>query len=733
MCEPVEYEEKDLRTDPYVMGFLIGDGTLIHQVRFHTSHQQIVDLLTDKIHDANVKKYNNSSGEGISYGITTEPGKKNSFLDSMRSYGLIGHKSETKFIPSQYLFGSVEQRRELLAGLMDSDGEISKGSCCSHSTTSKRLSEQIRELVWSLGGTAWTKSRITKYPYGGEIRFGQRCYGTIIKIPFCPFHLDRKVARWKDPETMQKQAQRVVKKVEFIGYIESVCIRVDNEESLYLTENYTVTHNTFAAALMSSWFYKCRPGAQVITATAPPAERNLKAKLWGEIRTQVKLNREMFASDTITSLHIQSEDNPKSFIDGVTIPMAGSEEQREAKFSGMHAPNLFFVLDEGDAIPDEIYRAIESCMSGGFARLLVMFNPKRRLGAVYRMIRDGRCAVVSMNAFDHPNVVAGKDLIPGAVTREQTGKRINEWTSAVVDGEIDSGCFEVPKFMVGYVAKNDRMEDYPPIPPGHRRIEEPQFSYMVLGEYPLQSSHQLISVEWIDNARSRWDLYVAEFGRNPPEGVKPSMGMDAADLGEDYNTLCMKYGGWIDVIKRWHGMDISASAKKASTFYHERDGAVINVDATGVGAGIAPAMNLTYRLKCSSCGRVIVEPASRDDSCPKCKNSASSMEMIHCNAKRIMVASKPTEKTEMGEFGILRDQLWWAVREWLRTDSGAMLPPGEKLVEELSVPEYVIKGGKIKVMSKDDMRKQLGRSPDDADALCLCFIKGDQRPRARLL
>ncbi len=511
-----------------------------------------------------------------------------------------------------------------------------------------------------------------------------------------------------------------------------VAIR-DNPITVAVSAN--AVGKTFAAALMSAWFYKCRPGAQVITATAPPAERNLKAKLWGEIRTQVKLSPEMFENDTITSLHIQSEDNPKSFIDGVTIPMAGSEEQREAKFSGMHAPNLFFVLDEGDAIPDEIYRAIESCMSGGFARLLVMFNPKRRLGAVYRMIRDGRCAVVSMNAFDHPNVVSGKDLIPGAVSREQTGKRINEWTILAVEGEIDSSCFEVPKFMVGYVAKNDRMDEYPPIPAGFRHIEEPQFSYMVLGEYPLQSSHQLISVEWIDNARSRWDLYVAEFGRKPPKGVKPSMGMDAADLGEDYNTLCVKYGGWVDDIKRWHGMDIPASSKKASLFYHERDGAVINVDSTGVGAGVAPSMNLTYRLKCSDpeCAHIIVEPGSREEECPKCKKKDVALEVIYCNAKRIMVASKPTEKSEMGEFGILRDQLWWALREWLRTDPGAMLPPNERLVEELSVPEYIIQGGKIKVMSKDDMRKQLGRSPDDADALCLCFIRGEQRPRARLL
>ena len=62
------------------------------------------------------------------------------------------------------------------------------------------------------------------------------------------------------------------------------------------------------------------------------------------------------------------------------------------------------------------------------------------------------------------------------------------------------------------------------------------------------------------------------------------------------------------------------------------------------------------------------------------------MEVVYCNAKRIMVASKPTEKTEMVEFTQLRYQLWWSVREWLRADSGSMLPPNERLVEELSIP-----------------------------------------------
>ena len=501
------------------------------------------------------------------------------------------------------------------------------------------------------------------------------------------------------------------------------------------------TGKTHGAACAAIWFKKCLPGAQVITAAAPPSERNLKLKLWGEIRTQIKLNPKIFQNDKVNNLYIEDGNDPQSFIQGVTIPMSGSEDEREAKFSGIHAPNLFFVLDEGDAIPDEIYRAIESCMSDGFCRMLVMFNPKRRMGAVYRMIRDGRCSIISMKAFDHPNVLTGKEKIVGAVTRDQTVKRINEWTKPLSKGEEEDGnCFEVPKFLVGATAINDKGDTYPPLSGGIRRIEEPHFAYMVLGEYPLQSTHQLISVDWIDNARTRWDAYVATNGRIPPVGVQPKMGLDAADLGEDSNTICTRYGGWVDSVKRWHGMDPQQISKRASLIYHEKESFIINVDATGVGAGLAPNLNLTFRLKCHSCGNVItnpqrdtnLSPIEEEMKCTKC-SASELMEVIYCNAKRIMVASKPTEKTELGEFTQLRDQLWWSVREWLRADFGSMLPPNERLVEELSIPEYEIRNGKIKVMEKDKMRKELGRSPDDADALCLTFAKGLGRPRARVI
>jgi hypothetical protein len=113
------------------------------------------------------------------------------------------------------------------------------------------------------------------------------------------------------------------------------------------------------------WWYMCFPGSQVYTAAAPP-ENNLKKLLWGEIGSIIENHSDLFKTDTVTSLHVQR--SAQSFLTGVTIPMSGTEAQREAKFSGKHASYLLFILDEGDAIPDEVYSGIESCMSGGQGR-----------------------------------------------------------------------------------------------------------------------------------------------------------------------------------------------------------------------------------------------------------------------------------------------------------------------------------------------------------------------------
>jgi len=102
------------------------------------------------------------------------------------------------------------------------------------------------------------------------------------------------------------------------------------------------------------------------------------------------------------------------------------------------------------------------------------------------------------------------------------------------------------------------------------------------------------------------------------------------------------------------------------------------------------------------------------------------MRRMGCNSYGVKVAERNEKICEFGEFGIVRDEIMWAVREWLRTDSGSMLPPDDELIEELMCPTWKTVGKYVKIMSKnekDGMRERLKRSPDKFDALALTFAQ----------
>jgi len=443
---------------------------------------------------------------------------------------------------------------------------------------------------------------------------------------------------------------------------------------------------TFIAARLAIWWLLCFDECQIYSCAAPP-EGNLRRLLWGEIGSLTEKHPAIFEGIDIKTLHIAK--SAIDFLTGVSIPASGTASQKEARFSGKHSPNLLFLCDEADGIPDEVFKGIESCMSGGHARLLCMFNPRAEQGHTYRLERDGRAKVVELSALNHPNVLTGEDHIPGAVTRDVTVRRINQWCRLLTEKEQpDKTCFELPQFLEKCIATDQAGRCFPPLKKGYYKVTEPAFSYMVLGQYPTQGSTQLISREWLDLARSRWDTYVAVHGEIPPSGTRAVMGLDVGEFGMDANVACFRYGGFVEHLISWSGVDTVVTGNRAAAEYKSRSIRFCNVDATGVGAGVTPQMRIDG-----------------------------------CRANAVKVASKPTERTDLGEFKNLRSQLWWSCREWLRTDTGAMLPPNEALLEELALPTYEIRNGKIEVMQKPTMREVLKRSPDLADALCLSFYQ----------
>jgi hypothetical protein len=249
---------------------------------------------------------------------------------------------------------------------------------------------------------------------------------------------------------------------------------------------------------------------------------------------------------------------------------------------------------------------------------------------------------------------------------------------------------------------------YPPLQAGKRVVIDPAFSYMVLGVYPQQSENQLISDDWIDTARARWDAWVGLNGERPPAGAPGRMGLDVAEFGTDYNVCYQRYGGFVARPSRWNGVDVIMTGDKGIVLWERMRSAgmpidIVFVDGTGPGSGVAPYI-------------------------------ARARRGLRSVSIKMSDAPSPTFKTELGEFYQLRDQLWWACREWLRRDPTAMLPPSPLLLEELRTPNYWVDDrGRVRVTGKDGdngMRKTLNRSPNDADALILTFAPQE---RARIL
>lgn len=485
------------------------------------------------------------------------------------------------------------------------------------------------------------------------------------------------------------------------------------ENPITVAKSANATGKSHSAAALAVWFYTVFPTAKVFVTSAPPLE-NLQNILWGEIMTLVNRRRKLFEESKIKTLKIyrkppggnsdvEEEDAAQSFIAGVTIPQTGTADERKAKFSGKHAPYLLFIVDEGDAVPDDIYEGIESCMSGGFARLLVLFNPRAQRGPVFEMENTNRARVVQLSAFNHPNVIQGKDVIPGAVTRETVVRRINEWTRPAVEGETPSEeeSFDVPPYLIGCSAKSLQGLAYPPLPSGKRVITDNAFSYMVLGRYPKQGVNQLISLESINAARKRYDAWVAEHGEVPPS-IAPKLGLDVAEYGPDFNVPIIRYGGYVERVERiWQGVDPIMTADYAVAICRRKNITSAVIDGTGVGSAVAPYMARQQKGLRTVSAKFSAKPA-------------------------------PFIKTHLGEFFQLRDQLWWACREWLRTDPNAMLPPEPMLLEELLLPTYEVRDGRIFVMDKQTMRQKLGRSPNYADALVLTFVPAEKAKVVRL-
>lgn len=245
IIKAVEFSEKSFLIHPYLLGVLLGDGGITTTVTLSNPEDYIIKKISD-ILPSEVSIKSPKSRSDIEYSISTKKGQLNPILDELRKLNLMGCKSNSKFIPKEYLLGSIEQRINLLNGLLDTDGYVgNKGFMTCYYSVSTQLRDNVRELVESLGGTtSICVKKSPKFTHNNEVRYGQDCYIVYIKMPphINPFSLPRK----RDlvvPKTKYTPV-RYITSIEPIGKKQAQCIAVDSEDKLFAINNYILTHNT---------------------------------------------------------------------------------------------------------------------------------------------------------------------------------------------------------------------------------------------------------------------------------------------------------------------------------------------------------------------------------------------------------------------------------------------------------------------------------------------------------
>jgi phage terminase large subunit-like protein len=261
VTQPVEYPATELPLDPYLLGALLGDGSLSsNNLSLCSADPEIVERCSLGLpEDYRFKKvakygYNISHVKGVLAG-----GKPSVVREILKTLGVYGKTSIDKFIPKSYLTASIPDREALLQGLLDTDGTVASTGGVSFCTTSTALVKDVTELVQSLGGIATQRaSQLNTYlnKHQERVRTTTPSVTLGIKLPdsIKPFHLHRKAQRYS-PCTKYLPC-RSIKDIRPSTTEKVRCIEVADTCHTFLTKDYIVSHNSAKSTtlgLFTAW------------------------------------------------------------------------------------------------------------------------------------------------------------------------------------------------------------------------------------------------------------------------------------------------------------------------------------------------------------------------------------------------------------------------------------------------------------------------------------------------
>ncbi|MGW7001417.1 hypothetical protein ACWGCW_00970 [Streptomyces sp. NPDC054933] len=216
------------------------------------------------------------------------------------------------------------------------------------------------------------------------------------------------------------------------------------------------------------------------------------------------------------------------------------------------------------------------------------------------------------------------------------------------------------------------------------------YNNRVLGEFHSSDEDGVIPLAWIEAAMDRWKAW-DENGRPEPGDGLQVVGVDVARSGTDKTVMALRFGDLVTELRHTAREDTMQTAGRVKGILDRHEGMTAVVDVIGIGAGVVDRL--------------------REQRMPVDGFNAS---------------AGTRRKDSSGELGFVNSRAagWWNLREILDPASGSevTLPPDDLLLGDLTAPHWrVASGGRIQVESKDDIKKRIGRSTDDGDAVVMAF------------
>jgi len=497
---------------------------------------------------------------------------------------------------------------------------------------------------------------------------------------------------------------------------------VERGERKILVRSCNGAGKTTALAALCNWKLSQFPESIVLTTASSWTQ--VTRSLWGEIRRQARF-ASLYDQSDIASTHIKLDD--KHYAIGISPSMPENAQ-------GFHAPNMLIAVDEATGVQREIIDALWGNATGSDAQMIMIYNPIDETSYPFTAEETGKWHVITISAFEHPNVIEGREIIPGAVTREWIEDRLQAWSYEVNREEVKSSTnhdgsitatpeptlpdpmkrpkgFEHPMYdkmqwMVELGLAVWKVGYEPEEAPKNPSMPEPLNNFQALDTHASFSTQDssLVYVPWRDTWWKKTELVATRIcGEWPMDGGESyierglilrtfdvaeergarALGVDVARSGNDRTVFAFFDGNTQLPFECSFGKDLMATANRIVELY-KQGWTTIAVDDTGIGGGV------TDRLR--------------------------ELKIPHVP---VNFSSKPKRFIRYKEIANARAEMYFLLEEEIRAGKLKLIDDKE-MIQELSAFRIVVdQSTAYRIEDKAIIKQRLGRSPDKSDAVAL--------------